>query len=200
MLFLAVDPKRSVLRLRELASGSEVDVMESRSRAMVSLGHLLFQRNSQLWAQPFDERSGLLSGEPTRLADNVAWGGNNSRAGFHVSSAGVLLHRMGLSSRGAGDRQMIWRDRTGKELGTVAEPDQYLRPALSPDEDRLAVQVGDVRLETMRLFGEASPVFSFVPAGRDGLRFLMSRQSAETLNSQSAPLQVTLHWQQLLPR
>jgi len=139
LLYLAVFPNRSVLRLRDLARGSEVDVLETGSRAMVSLGHLLFQRNGQLWAQRFDEATGALSGEATRLVSDIGWSDANSRAGFHVSGAGVLVHREG--SFGFPIAGLMWRDRGGRELGTVSEPDRYAAPVLSPQGDRLAVGV-----------------------------------------------------------
>jgi eukaryotic-like serine/threonine-protein kinase len=139
LLYLAVESNRSMLRLRDLARGSEVDVFETPSRVMASRGHLLFQRNGQLWAQRFDEATGALSGEPTRLLSDIGWSTTNSRAGFHVSGAGVLVHREGFG--GVAISRLIWRDRAGRELGSVSEADRYTTPALSPQGDRVAVGV-----------------------------------------------------------
>jgi len=150
MLYLAVVGVRGVLRLRDLARGAEVDVLDTPSRAMVSRGHLLFMRDGQLWAQRFDEQRGVLAGQPARLADNVGWSTNNSRAGFHASAAGVLIHRVGVA--GVVPSHLVWRDRTGSDLGTVGEPDRYSRPVLSPQGDRLVVQVSGANRDTSNLW------------------------------------------------
>ena len=139
MLYLAVVGARGVLRLRDLTRGAEVDVLDTPWRAMVSRGHLLFTRDGQLWAQRFDEQRGVLSGEPARLADDVGWSVNNSRAGFHVSAAGVLIHRSSANDTAAS--HLVWRDRAGSDVSIVGEPDRYSRPVLSPNGDRLAIQV-----------------------------------------------------------
>ena len=139
MLYLAALQGRSVLRLRDLARGTEVDVLDTPSRAMVSRGNLLFARDGQLWAQRFDEQRGALSGEPVRVAADVAGGGANSRAGFHVSAAGVLVHRSGADDVALS--HLVWRDRAGRDVSTVGEPARYSRPAMSPKGDRLAIDV-----------------------------------------------------------
>ena len=55
------------------------------------------------------------------------------------------------SAGAAQNDQLVWFDRTGKRLGTVGEPGQHVRLALSPDEkqvavDRSALQPGDIWL------------------------------------------------------
>ena len=125
--------------MRSLATGVDVEVLETDTRVMAASGHLLFQRVGQLWAQPFDEETGSVRGEAQRLADDVAWAGANGRAGFHVSESGVLVHRAGAGF--ASVTKLVWRARNGFELGTVGDSDYYVRAAVSPAGDRLITHI-----------------------------------------------------------
>jgi len=104
-------------------------------------GHLLFVRQGALLAQPFDPRSMKLSGEPLRVAEPLGFGSPPGYATFSVADSGVLAYVPGVSP----NRELVWFDRGGKELGSVGEPGIYISPALSPDEKRVAVGVRDPR-------------------------------------------------------
>jgi serine/threonine protein kinase/Tol biopolymer transport system component len=104
-----------------------------------SPGYLLFLRDRTLMAQPFDAQRLQLSGEPTVVAEQVGYNPANGRAFFCVSDNGVLVYRGELYR----NRRLTWFDRSGKQLGTLGEPDVILSPALSPDEKRLAILRSD---------------------------------------------------------
>jgi len=104
-------------------------------------GHLLFVRQGALLAQSFDPRSLNLSGEPLRVAEPLGFGSPPGYATFSVADSGVLAYVLGVSP----NRELVWFDRGGKQLGSVGEPGIYISPALSPDEKRVAVGVRDPR-------------------------------------------------------
>jgi serine/threonine protein kinase len=123
-------------------------VSASSSGLYAEPGYLFFVRDGALLAQRFDTNKLELSGEPVRIADELAYGGTtDGRASFAVSQNGILVFRNGVSSYA--DLQLTWVDRSGKEIGKVGMPGGYLGPDLSPDGKRIAVhrheaQGGDI--------------------------------------------------------
>ncbi len=100
-------------------------------------GWLLFIRSGTLLAQRLDLGLGKLTGDPVTVADPVTSNLPFNVGALSVSATGLIAYRSG----GAGQRQLIWFDRTGKTLGTLGASDanSLLAPTLSPDGRRAAV-------------------------------------------------------------
>jgi hypothetical protein len=115
--------------------------------ALASGGYLFFVSNDVLMAQPFDAGQLKLSGTPIPVAEQVAPTGYLAGAAFSVSNNGVLAYRTG---GGDPNTQLVWFDRSGKRLNVLGngEAGSYSNPALSPDEQRLAVSRMDPRVKT----------------------------------------------------
>ena len=98
--------------------------------------HLLFVQDRTLLARPFDLTTLQVTGDPVSVAAPVAyvWQGND--AAFSVSSTGVLTYE----SADYPVTELVWFDRTGRRLGRVGEPGDYLNPWLSPDERLLVYE------------------------------------------------------------
>ena len=103
-------------------------------------GYLLFQSQAVLLAQPFDPARGVLSGEPVPVAERVQYDSGVWRSLFTVSQNGMLAYQGGSARLGT---ELLWFDRSGKQLGKVSERERYSDPRLSPDGKRLAVTAGD---------------------------------------------------------
>ena len=139
-LYLAIvhDPSKAVnntLYYASLDGRENRPLFHSQSNAIYANGFLLFARGNQLMAQSFDPASGTLAGE----AQSVASGVVNDMATWHmdasVSNSGLLV----LGSGGAADWQLVWMDRSGKQVGIAADKLTDLQSArLSPQGDRLA--------------------------------------------------------------
>ena len=71
-------------------------------------------------AQAFDAASLALTGAPFRVAEQVGLG-RNSEAYFSVSETGVLVYQSG----GTAKTQLVWIDRSGKQLGASGPPGDY---------------------------------------------------------------------------
>jgi Tol biopolymer transport system component len=99
-----------------------------------SLGHLLLTRQDTLMAQPVNATSFDLAGDPFPVAEHV--GNLRSYAFFTSSANGVLAYRVGV---GAGTRQIAWFDRTGKPVGNLGAPGDYVALALARDGSRAAI-------------------------------------------------------------
>ena len=111
-------------------------------------GHLLFVREGTLVAQPFDAGSLQMAGDLFPVMEQV----RVSQTGigrFSVSEDGVLVVVGGEDSE---TFQMVWVDRSGSRLGLLGKPAEYSNPALSPDENKLAVGILDPRTRTRDLW------------------------------------------------
>ena len=95
------------------------------------LGHLLYLRQTTLLAQPVDEVSMQLAGEPFPVADGMHYSIYSPPAPFAASANGILAFQA------AGDvarNQLAWIDRAGKTLSMVGELTRQIGFQLSPDE------------------------------------------------------------------
>jgi Tol biopolymer transport system component len=107
-----------------------------RSRYSVS-GHLLFVRQRNLWAQPFDVSRLELMGEPIQIAANV--GVNPTIGPFSVSHTGAVAFRaMAEVTRS----RLVWFDRSGREIGSPGREGEYRNIDLSPDGRFVVFQAG----------------------------------------------------------
>jgi len=106
-------------------------------------GHLVYLNKSTLFAIPFDLDKLETRGTALPILDDVANDAAVGHAQLSVSSApsghGTLVYR-----RGGGDAGLLtvaWLDSAGKTQPLLAKPDIYGRPSLSPDGQRLALDV-----------------------------------------------------------
>ena len=97
-------------------------------------GFLLWVRAGSPMAQRLDVERSALTGEPLKLADNVAVDALTGSA-VSVAADGLVAYRTGDARR-----QLTWFDRSGAARGVVGEPDDSLfTPRVSPDGRRVAV-------------------------------------------------------------
>ena len=80
-------------------------------------GYLAFVRGRSLFIQPFDEVSVRLSGVPIPVADLVV-STQSGYAAFSLSRNGVLAYSKGERQY----QQLVWKDRSGAELGRLGQP------------------------------------------------------------------------------
>jgi eukaryotic-like serine/threonine-protein kinase len=115
--------------------------------AFVASGYLLWARDRMVMAQPFDSRRMQLSGEAVPLVGpvqaNVA---GEAGAAFSVSQNGVLVYQPAATEGDA--TRLLWFDRSGEPLGTLADEADYSNLEFSPDGSRLAVSVTDAAVHT----------------------------------------------------
>jgi eukaryotic-like serine/threonine-protein kinase len=91
-------------------------------------GYLLFIRETTLMAQPFDADTVTLTGQMFPVAESVGR--------FSVSQNGTLAYMAGgpPSRR----QELLWVDRSGRQLGVAAAAAGYRDVRLSPDEKSIA--------------------------------------------------------------
>ncbi len=85
-------------------------------------GHLVFSRGDDVWAVPFDEPRGEVTGDPFLLLADAQAG--------HASPDGALLVVRVQRRRS----QLVWVDREGRVIGRIGRPQlEISAPRLSPD-------------------------------------------------------------------
>ena len=147
-------------------------LMSAESRVAYSPpGYLLYAELGTLLAQAFDADERTVTGNPIKVADNLAYYRTTGNGGFAVSESGVLAYYGGTSAS-----DLVWLDRSGRktETGWVHQPfESSIR--ISPDGQRVVADLTDPRVGT-------SDIWSF-----DLSRRVASRFTAE-LTDESSPI------------
>ncbi len=135
----------------------------------VAPGYLLFLREANLLAQPFEASRLQLGGEPFLVSDRVSYTGAVVYGDFSASREGVVVYKNGtlLPSR------LLWRDRQGREIGSVSEPAYYRSIRLSPDGRRISVVLLDPKTQDGDIWllgseGTSADRFTFQPGPYNG--------------------------------
>jgi serine/threonine protein kinase len=101
--------------------------------AYTAAGQLLFIRQGQLLAQDFDTTRLVPKGTPSLIDEHV-----NRGTALSASAAGPVVYR--TPSAVSDQRQLVWIDRSGMEVGKVIYADTAAQgPSLSPVGRRVAV-------------------------------------------------------------
>jgi eukaryotic-like serine/threonine-protein kinase len=102
---------------------------EIRGRVLLANDHLLFLQGGTVLAQRFDVKRGELIGVARAVLRNeLVWDWRFGDLPLSASQNGMLLYQ----SRVSYNSQLVWYDRSGRELGSVGSPG-HSAPALSPD-------------------------------------------------------------------
>jgi serine/threonine protein kinase len=104
--------------------------------AFADTGHLLFVRGGTLFAQPFDGKRFVLTGERITIAEHVGWD-TGPGATFSISTNGTLVYRQ---QRAPISAQLVWFDRAGQRVGAIGIPASQDGVSLSPDGTRVVVR------------------------------------------------------------
>ncbi|HEY6066640.1 MAG TPA: protein kinase [Thermoanaerobaculia bacterium] len=149
-LFQGLSPN---MKSRELRVGS-LDSREVRAIGKLASrfeyaepGYLIYVRDTALFAQPFDAKKAVLSGEPTLVAENVHHFFGPGHAAFSVSQTGVIVYQAAEAPV-----RLVWLDRRGRELGVLGQPAVVDFVRISPSGNRIAVDVQDSQFGTSDLW------------------------------------------------
>ena len=118
-----------------LVSGSDAKLLAS--------GHLVWARNSALFAAGFDPKRGILTTAPVEVLRGVAQSPRGLLAtSFHaVSDTGTLVYVPGVSADDP--KALVWRDRGGQDVQTGSPERTYSVPRISPDGSRIALATSE---------------------------------------------------------
>jgi Tol biopolymer transport system component len=129
-------------------------VVLTHSNVGVAQGHIFYlDLKLRLVSSRFDLSKGEVSGEPQVVADSVEYAPSIIMAAFSVGANGSLVYSTGT---GTSLSQLTWLDRSGKELGHVGEPGTVSNPIFSPDDQRVAVDIADLKANNVDIWLEAA--------------------------------------------
>ena len=103
-------------------------------------GHLVYINRGTLFVVPFDVNRLEVHGTPAPVLDQVSYNSAVGSAQFDFSTTGALIYRSG-GVTGGGLFTIAWLDGTGKVQPLLAKPGSYDHPNMSPDGQRLALDV-----------------------------------------------------------
>jgi serine/threonine protein kinase/Tol biopolymer transport system component len=126
------------IEVASLDGGEPKLILENCSFAGYAAGYLLFVRDYQVFAQPFDPGSLELSGKPSPLAKAV----NFSVAGDSL----LAFQAYSITSH------LQWFDRSGNPERTTGKVAWYLSPKFSPDGKRVLATIVDTQSGTQDLW------------------------------------------------
>jgi dipeptidyl aminopeptidase/acylaminoacyl peptidase len=134
------DPKSGIY-LGSLDSTETTFLFRSNASALYAPpGWILHWDAGRLRAVGFDPAKLRLTGETFTVADNVQFNPGSHAGHYSVSSTGNLVFRGGTTTFNS---RLIWFSREGRELGTAGADANYYGPSLSPDGQRVAVDISD---------------------------------------------------------
>ncbi len=111
------------------------------SNVAFASGHLLFVRDRSLMAQTFDAKRLELSGSAESIVEQELLTNSGFRnSGYSLSQNGMLVFQSAADI----SSQLIWFDRTGKEVGQIPVAG-YRYPRVSPDGRKLLISSDDER-------------------------------------------------------
>jgi len=111
---------------------SQTNAVYSAAGAGSARGYLLFIKERNLSALPFDAAKLEVTGDPIVLANDIGAVRSLSLAPISVSAGGVLVYQ----GVGRPTRQMVWLDRAGRQIAVSGEPGEYGPPRVAPDGER----------------------------------------------------------------
>jgi serine/threonine protein kinase len=119
---------------------SQLLVHQNSEGLYVAPGYLIFVRDGNLIAQPFDAGKLQTTGDPVPIAEHVAFNAFRWTGAYALSNTGLLLFESG---GGVTRSQLTWFDMDGKKLGTVGEPARLQNVYLAPGGKRALAEVAD---------------------------------------------------------
>ncbi|MBI4472755.1 MAG: protein kinase [Acidobacteria bacterium] len=136
LYYVPAPPEARGVYVSQLEGSEPRRLLDADAAAVYSSsGHLLFVRQGALFAQAFDPFRLALNGNPSPMADQVFVNASTSLAGLSASAAGPIVYRI---PSGAGPRQFLWFDRSGKEVEKAGNP-LGSQASFSSDGRRVAV-------------------------------------------------------------
>jgi Tol biopolymer transport system component len=134
-VFFAVGNVGNALYLASLDGAPTRRLFEADAGTAVTAHEVLFVRQGKLFAQAIRPGRLEMIGDPLLIADRVSTA-LGSVAALSASASGTVAFRSGPESE---QRQLIWFDRSGNEVGRVGPSDaSNSGPELSPDRRRIA--------------------------------------------------------------
>jgi Tol biopolymer transport system component len=160
------DPTSGIY-ITSLAAKKKTLLIPTHSSPGYGNGYLFYvDAKKSLRAVLLDLSKETLSGTPQVIADGVGYQPSTYWGAFSAAENGTLVYN---STIGSMLSVLTWFDRTGKELGRVGEVGILANPTISPDGNRVLVDIDDVKVNNIDIWIEdlknnSTSRFTFNPA------------------------------------
>lgn len=147
LLFAAapsIDFATARIFVQAIDSNERTELTEGSYPQYATSGHIVFAREANLMALPFDAGSRQPRGTATAIVTDLRVNSAAGSALFAVSE-NTLVYRPVTAA--FVPRVLVWVEANGVEKALPIEPRPFLQPRLSPDGTRLAVTVGERRTD-----------------------------------------------------
>jgi serine/threonine protein kinase/Tol biopolymer transport system component len=133
----------SAIYLSSLTQKELKPLVAARSNPGYAAGYLFYvDEKKALRAASLDVAKGSVSGDRRLIVGTVGYQPSVFWGAFTVAGNGTIVYD---ESAGAEQSVLTWHDRTGKEMGQVGELAVQANPTLSPDGNRVAVDITDLK-------------------------------------------------------
>jgi serine/threonine-protein kinase len=128
------------IAVQSLETGERKTIIEGGMSPQYSpTGHIIYARDGQLLAVPFDEDRLIVTGKPVVVLEGVFMCVNTGAAHYSLSPSGTLAYAPGVIL--GGRRELVWVDRQGREEPIPLPQKPYLHPRISPNLKMIAVEM-----------------------------------------------------------
>ncbi len=161
------DDRKSGIYYSSLSHKEKRLVLLAHSNEGYANGYLYYVDDKKsLRATPVDISKGTTAGDTQIIAEQVGFQPSTYWGAFSVAENGTVVYN---TSVGAASSLLTWYDRAGKELGHVGDVGVLANPTLSPDNNRVTVDITDAKANSINVWLDdfqhgTSSRFTFGPA------------------------------------
>ncbi len=146
----AVESRDSAIYLGSLTGKELKPLVTARSNPGYASGYLFYvDEKKALRAVSLDVSKGSVSGDPRLIVGTVGYQPSVFWGAFAVARNGTVVYN---ESAAAAQSVLTWHDRTGKKLGEVGDVAVQANPALSPDGNRVVVDITDLKANNLDIW------------------------------------------------
>ncbi len=167
----------------------EIKIQTAFNARYVSSGHVLFIRDSTLWAVPFDPETLSITGGQVPVVQGIE--GNSFYTGnfaYSVSDNGRLVYLSGSDAFESGSRvDIAWVDKNGSREALPLPEGTYGNINLSPEQDRLAMTSYDGTGSDVWIWNLEQQIFSRLTFHDDAAYPVWSPDGSEVIYQRTRP-------------
>jgi len=136
--------------LGSLTGKAKIVAPSALSNAGYANGYLFYLDDKKsLRAAVLDAAKGTVAGDSLVVADLVGFQPSIFWGAFSVAENGTVVYNPNV---GAALSVLTWYDRAGKELGSVGDIGVLSNPTLSPDDNRLTIDIADAKANDVNVW------------------------------------------------
>jgi Tol biopolymer transport system component len=136
-----------------LAAKEKKLVVATEANAAYAHGHLYYRdERTSLVSVPFSSGAGKVTGKPVVISDHVSFEPSVSYSAFSAGGDDTVIYSAGAAAVVLSD--LVWYDRSGKELGRIGAPAVMANPSIAPDGNRVVVDIADLKTSNVDVWTE----------------------------------------------